>query len=337
MLKNYLPKNSNGYFTVNSRFTVNSGNGFLLTFKPTNVYYYKYTVGFDMEELIIFSDSFMYQFHDLANESKSLHEQGVATFFRFAKNLILNNIKWAVPENQDDVKCSYKLVVNCDNIVNITPFIYTYDYSEQDEHLEHLTNNQYLTFVNQEDKYIHLPLNIIPFVIFSDDSEIENLSNFGENHCLKFDERNKDEIITDFHNAFRPTMKKEEFTVEKSNIYLKKVSDYIRKMRRKATGVSNDMLANDGAIFYMNGSAGTDFDWHVNGHLCSFIIKYKSGKTFMNIQITNDNHIHGTINIVDEKPYTINLPTRTFEDAEGFKDWLMSNCDQKNLYDQQIL
>lgn len=148
---------------------------------------------------------------------------------------------------------------------------------------------------------------------------------------------NNDKIITDFHNAFCATSEKEEFTVEGSNIYLKKVSDYIRKMRRKATGVSNDMLANDGAIFYMNGSAGTDFDWHVNGHLCSFIIKYKSGKTFMNIQITNDNHIHGTINIVDEKPYTINLPTRTFEDAEGFKDWLMSNCDQKNLYDQQIL
>ena len=38
-------------------------------------------------------------------------------------------------------------------------------------------------------------------------------------------------------------------------------------------GVRSELLDN-GAVFYMNGNDGTDFDWQVNNHLCEFFTYY---------------------------------------------------------------
>lgn len=38
--------------------------------------------------------------------------------------------------------------------------------------------------------------------------------------------------------------------------------------------VKNSDLEKDGAVFYMNGRDGTEFDWHVNDKLCPFMVFY---------------------------------------------------------------
>lgn len=54
-----------------------------------------------------------------------------------------------------------------------------------------------------------------------------------------------------------------------------KVVDYINKAKEKYN-ISNDMLLENGSIYYMNGNDGTAFDWDCNDVTCEFICFYKT-------------------------------------------------------------
>lgn len=54
-----------------------------------------------------------------------------------------------------------------------------------------------------------------------------------------------------------------------------KVVDYINKVKEKYN-ISNDMLLENGSIYYMNGNDGTAFDWDCNDVTCEFICFYKA-------------------------------------------------------------
>ena len=49
-------------------------------------------------------------------------------------------------------------------------------------------------------------------------------------------------------------------------------------------------LLENGAIYYMNGNDGTDFDWQVNNHLCEFFTYYdnESKRGFCKIVLNKD-------------------------------------------------
>ena len=54
-----------------------------------------------------------------------------------------------------------------------------------------------------------------------------------------------------------------------------KVVDYINKVKEKYN-ISNDMLLENGSIYYMNGNDGTAFDWDCNDNTCEFMCFYKT-------------------------------------------------------------
>ena len=61
---------------------------------------------------------------------------------------------------------------------------------------------------------------------------------------------------------------------------VKKVINYINECRKEFPDVKDSDLEKDGAIFYMNGNDGTDFDWEVNNRLCEFGIGVADGSVF---------------------------------------------------------
>lgn len=61
---------------------------------------------------------------------------------------------------------------------------------------------------------------------------------------------------------------------------VEKVIDFINKCRKEFPDVKDSDLEKDGAIFYMNGNDGTDFDWEVNNRLCEFGIGVADGSVF---------------------------------------------------------
>ena len=59
------------------------------------------------------------------------------------------------------------------------------------------------------------------------------------------------------------------------NKIFERLSTYMLDSLKKALpDVKKTELENDGAVFYMNGKNGTEFDWYVNDHLPNFFIFY---------------------------------------------------------------
>ena len=55
------------------------------------------------------------------------------------------------------------------------------------------------------------------------------------------------------------------------------VLNYIREnIRDRFPEVTDSMLIDNGAIYYMNGNDGTDFDFEMNDRTCEFMSFYKS-------------------------------------------------------------
>lgn len=47
---------------------------------------------------------------------------------------------------------------------------------------------------------------------------------------------------------------------------------------KERNGLKNEDLLKDGAVHYMNGNDGTDFDWQVNDRVCEFYVFYKESE-----------------------------------------------------------
>lgn len=76
--------------------------------------------------------------------------------------------------------------------------------------------------------------------------------------------------------------------------------DEIKEIRKffddliKEKGVSPDELLDNGAIYYMNGNDGTDFDWQCNKRTCEFMVFYKESKLgFAKVSIDTEGNLSG--------------------------------------------
>ena len=65
---------------------------------------------------------------------------------------------------------------------------------------------------------------------------------------------------------------------------LKKIMDNC--LETHLPGVSRSNLENNGAVFYMNGNNGTEFDWYVNEKLSSFMIFYNDKENLGAVKAT---------------------------------------------------
>ena len=122
-------------------------------------------------------------------------------------------------------------------------------------------------------------------------------------------------------------------------IIINKVIEYIKKAREMFPEVTDDMLYGNGAIYYMNGNDGTEFDWKANDRCCEFYMFYKESemgfiKVFANSDDTIDGYAYGNNGSGEPiKLKYVNLPEGT---ARYFASLLYKEADKRGIYDEDI-
>ena len=119
---------------------------------------------------------------------------------------------------------------------------------------------------------------------------------------------------------------------------IEKVTEYIRNARSLVPAVTDDMLDTNGAIHYMNGNDGTDFDWGVNDHLCEFMVFGKNEMGFIKVLVEKNDVIRGWIYEDFGMRPTHTLETAKLDEGEArkFACQMFQIADRKQLWDRPI-
>jgi hypothetical protein len=73
-----------------------------------------------------------------------------------------------------------------------------------------------------------------------------------------------------------------------------KLVDYIERAKKILPNITNDMLVENGTIYYRNGNDGTDWDWDENNRSCEFMSFYESsGLGIVKVFFTRRGYIEG--------------------------------------------
>ncbi len=115
------------------------------------------------------------------------------------------------------------------------------------------------------------------------------------------------------------------------------MNGFFKVARKMYPSITDDMLCNNGAIYYMNGNDSTEFDWNMNDRLCEFFVFHKNGYGFIKACVNKDNSID--MYIFEDGGMK---PTYKFtEEMEGLKSSSFANlmnyiADDEDLWDRPI-
>ncbi len=85
--------------------------------------------------------------------------------------------------------------------------------------------------------------------------------------------------------------------------------------RKMCPDITDDMLDNNGTIYYTNGNDSTKFDWNWNGRLCEFYAFHKNKMGFIKALVNKDN----SINMYIYEDGGIDPTYKFTEEMEGLK------------------
>lgn len=113
------------------------------------------------------------------------------------------------------------------------------------------------------------------------------------------------------------------------------------ELAKNLPDVKQSDLENDGAVFYMNGKNGTEFDWFVNEHLPSFMVFYdnkeKLGAVKADVYDSGDVMLYlyddGGRHLVKEIPVALDIND---EDLLALAVILRNNADEKMIWDADV-
>lgn len=117
------------------------------------------------------------------------------------------------------------------------------------------------------------------------------------------------------------------------------VLDYINRAREEYPEITNDILCDNGSVYYMNGNDGTDFDWHCNGRCCEFYLFYKETEYgFIKVFVNRNGTINGYLYLDNGYGKAIELEEENFgkDDALYLATLLKIEADDRNIYDESI-
>lgn len=124
------------------------------------------------------------------------------------------------------------------------------------------------------------------------------------------------------------------------NELIKAIADYMNEAwKTHAPEVKEEDLIGSGAIYYMNGNDGTDFDWNVNDHLCEFMMFYKSTEYgFIKVYVNANGIINGYLYKDDGNAPAIHLEPEkvNFEDVKKLYNLLLRKADCELLYNASL-
>ena len=119
--------------------------------------------------------------------------------------------------------------------------------------------------------------------------------------------------------------------------FKREIERIFKVARKMCPNITNDMLYNNGAIYYMNVNDGTEFDWNMNNRLCEFLVFHKNEMGFIKAFVNMDNSID--MYIFEDGGMK---PTYKFtEEMEGLKSSSFANlmnyiADDEDLWDRPI-
>lgn len=102
-------------------------------------------------------------------------------------------------------------------------------------------------------------------------------------------------------------------------------------------GIDRSRLKDDGAIYYMNGNDGTEFDYCVNDRTCEFYVFWKNGNGAIKLFLKTDKavvYVYPEENPFggDYKKYEFVSPISIYE----LCCYLQGTFDDKDIYDKEI-
>ena len=124
------------------------------------------------------------------------------------------------------------------------------------------------------------------------------------------------------------------------NETLLKVIDYIEtQIKKHYPEIKNEDLCDNGAIYYMNGNDGTDFDWACNNRVCEFMKFYKSTEYgLIKVFVNKSGKVDGYLYKEEGKAQGIKLEELTldYNEVKEFYYYLLENYDNKGLWDSIV-
>ena len=122
-----------------------------------------------------------------------------------------------------------------------------------------------------------------------------------------------------------------------ATLYKEEIESIISRARAHCPAITDEKLDGNGAIYYMNGKNGTDFDWHVNEHLSAFSVFHKNEIGFVKVYI----EWHGVVDVYIYEDGGMK-PTHTYREtlervrAEHFAILMDHIADDKELWNKPI-
>lgn len=108
----------------------------------------------------------------------------------------------------------------------------------------------------------------------------------------------------------------------------------------KDMNVDKSRLYDNGAIYYMNGNDGTDFDFNCNDRACEFYMYWPSEDGALKLLLSKDKII--MYYYPEEDPYNHELlvkrdiPNNNDYDLYEVCTYLYGSYDRKNIYDEKV-
>lgn len=126
------------------------------------------------------------------------------------------------------------------------------------------------------------------------------------------------------------------------NKILEQLKKYMQDSLKKALpDVKMSELEKDGAVFYMNGKNGTEFDWYVNDHLPNFFIFYNNKENLGAVKATLYTDGGLSLYVYGEKGHAEPVSFEEQIDAKSeeileLATVLVSEADEKLIWDEDI-
>lgn len=125
-----------------------------------------------------------------------------------------------------------------------------------------------------------------------------------------------------------------------ANIVKQQVLDYIKEnIRNRFPEITDDMLIENGTVYYMNGNDGTKFDFDMNDRTCEFMSFYKSSNYgFFKVYVTRSGVIDGYAYLEEGHGEAIRLEPKHVgaEEAKEFARALQLSADNLKKWDCNI-
>ena len=116
------------------------------------------------------------------------------------------------------------------------------------------------------------------------------------------------------------------------------VVEYFEEAMSKHPEITKDQLDAQGAIYYMNGNDGTDFDWGCNDRVCEFYVFHTNEMGYIKVFVDKNGVMDGYIYLDEGRAKGIHLEARKLDedDVKEFAEILFQEADRKAIWDQTI-